>query len=252
MATDQPPQNGFLKKLDLFFAVITKAFLALAVTAIFLVFVLPENLVEAGKTYIDKQLKAAGVDQAKFQAGPIELSFNPKAFARDEANLQGAMNDLQEILNGLAEESGLRANLQRIANAIAASSVSLQRQQAEVTSEVARASRPLPKTADPVRGWLYAGLVVNGKLVAPAQGIELGKDSADPLAIKSVVVTKDSPILDNIDTEGSVTSSQAQLVKAGTPLTVEATTPQKTISSGSLIWVKVTVPPERVLQSANK
>lgn len=214
-------------------------------------FVVPLKLVEMGRDYIDAHLKAAGIE-LKVQAGPITLAWNPKAFATDEANLQGAKDDLREILKGLADKPELRANLQPIADAIAASSVSLQRQQAEVTSEVARASRPLPKTADPVRGWLYAGLAVSGKLVAPAQGIELGKDSADPLTIKSVVVTKDSPILGNIDVEGSGASSQAQLVKAGTQLTVEATTPQKTISSGSLIWVKVTVPPERVLQPATK
>lgn len=259
MTTDATVQDGLLKKFDLFFAVLMKALLSIGVTLVALMFVLPESWVAFGAKHVGTRLLAAGFTEIKVKPGSIEGTWNPKAFVTNEANLQGANDGLQEVLNGLSDKPELKAKLLPVANVISESSAHLQRQQEELTGEIARASQALPKSASPVNGWLYAGLATNGNLIAPGRGIELGKESSNPADIKSVTVTKDSPIVDNIEVEGlssneskSSTIEHAQLVKSGTQLSVEKTVPQKTIGSGLLIWVKVTVPPERVLQLAGK
>lgn len=161
------------------------------------------------------------------------------------------LRPLEEEISAKAQEA---VNLQ---HQIEAKQAELQR----VSEAVSRVAQPLPNTAKNIEGWLYVGRIGSDGTWAPlSEGVQPAP-SGQQTVFNALTVAKESPIVDSTDGDtpktGGPTSSQSsagpvQFVKSGTQLNVLKIWKEKSIGDGSLIWAKVNVAPQNVLDVGRK
>ena len=122
---------------------------------------------------------------------------------------------------------------------------------------LSRVAKPITNPTGAVEAWLYIGRVAStDQWAPPSEGVE---PSPNPLTVRdfvSVKVTKNAPLVDNIEGSSSITrvepgmtkDASVRLVQAGTVLKVIEIKTQPSIGGASLVWAKTSVPSEKVLE----
>lgn len=126
----------------------------------------------------------------------------------------------------------------------------------QVTEAVTRIAQPLSGAATNVEGWLYVGRINSSDKWAPlSQGVRPAPDGQQT-SFNCLTVVKDAPIVegDNADLPKTANSNLPQssfksilFVKSGTQLNVIKTWKDKSVGGGVLVWAKVNVAPQFIL-----
>jgi uncharacterized small protein (DUF1192 family) len=136
---------------------------------------------------------------------------------------------------------------------------SLQAKRAELQRDnatLAGAAKPADNSSgSKITAWLYLGRAADGHWapasdsVAPAPNPELVQ------GFSAVVARRNATLVGTIEDEPispKSSSGPVQLVKSGTELNVEELKTQPSIGGASLVWAKVSVPPDKVLELSGK
>jgi hypothetical protein len=129
-----------------------------------------------------------------------------------------------------------------------------------LTETVTQLAKPISATGQTINGWLFVGRVGSaGKWAPPSEGVIPAPNSTQTTDFNSVSVMKDAPIASTIEEKKvetnaakSLQKEPVQFVRAGTYLSVVEVARQPSIGGGQLVWAKVSVPPDRVLQVGTK
>lgn len=123
---------------------------------------------------------------------------------------------------------------------------------------ITKTAKPIENPSGNVAAWLYVGRISSGDQWAPpSEGVAPFPDASVVRNIKNVSVKKNSRFVENIESSSESTTSQpseapVQLVRAGTELPVLDLKTQPSVGGGSLVWVKVNIPANTILEIPGK
>ena len=106
-----------------------------------------------------------------------------------------------------------------------------------------------------ITAWLYIGRASDGHWAPASDGVVPFPDSALVKDFSAVITTKNATLVGTIEDETPSPKSSTepvQLVKSGTELPVVELKTQPSVAGASLVWVKVSVPADKVLELSGK
>lgn len=113
-------------------------------------------------------------------------------------------------------------------------------------------AKPAANTSDHVDAWLYVGRVSDGRWAPRSDGVVPSPNAAAVQDFRAISTMKNVRLVDNVENESTAaitrsSSGPVQLVKANTELPVLEIRTQPSIGDASYVWVKVSVPADKVL-----
>lgn len=221
------------------------------VLALCLLLLFPVSWVQTIASHVTDRLHALGVElkTSEFSVGPLKFGINPRADVLNVAALQGAESLVQQAL-ATPDPLEARRQLTTLAGDLASRSQQLKEAQAQKAREVAKVAKPAAGST-PLVAWVYVGRLNSSGRWAPVSDDVI----PDPRGGKpqTVALKANTMLLATLaDTGDQAPSGPLQMVRNDTQLPVIEVRQEDSIGGGKLVWAKVSVPADNVLEVARR